>query len=76
MSDPNKENLFYRLAAKYLFDMLMGHRYTLRPIIEFDNDKEDWVCINRPSEKYISKMMRYAGADMVRQVMEDEAWIK
>ena len=76
MNNPDAEELFYKLASKYLFDMLMGHRYTLRPIVVFDNNKEDWVCVNKPSEKYVKKMMRYAGMEMIEQFMEDEAWIK
>ena len=75
MNDPDKENLFHRLAVKYIFDMLMGHQYTLRPVVQFDNCRNDWIFINRPSDKYISKMMRYADGDLVSQVMEDKAWI-
>lgn len=76
MSNPDKENLFYKLAGKYLFDMLMGHKYTLSPIVVFDTSKEDWVCVNKPSEKYINKMRRYADLDMLQQFMEDEEWKK
>lgn len=76
IDNPDKEYLFYNLASKYLFDMLMGHRYSLRTIAEFDDASEKWVYKNKPTERYVNKMTRYAGADLARQVTEDEIWKK
>lgn len=76
MKTPDKKTLFYELAGRYLYDMIMGHRYSLRPIIRFDNHLHDWICENKPSEKYINKMMRYAGREMVSRVVEDLTWTK
>ena len=70
----NQQSLFYELAVKYLYDTIMGHKYSLIPIIKFDDSIQDWICLNKPSAKYIEKMKRYAGEEMVCQVLEDKKW--
>lgn len=53
------------LGVKALQDLVLGRRYSLREIVVYDPEKDDWVFKERPSEYYLNKISRYAREEVI-----------
>ena len=58
-----------KLSIKALKDLVLGRRYNLREIVRYETDRDDWICVSKPTEGYISKVSRYAGKEVIRKAI-------
>lgn len=62
------QEILIKLAAFALQERIAGKNYTLRKLIEYDDDKNDWTIYNIPSKRYLDKMKRYVDISLIEKM--------